>query len=176
MNRTEIKIRRGAISDAAALAPLAVQIFNDTFAENPLNAPEDMDSYITEFMSVAAFGGELGDENSIFFIAEANGEMIGYAKLQEHSTEKCVSGANPIELQRLYVTKNFHGKGIAGELMNECFAEAARKNCETMWLGVWEHNFRAQKFYEKIGFRQVGTHVFQLGSDAQTDWVMEKNL
>lgn len=172
----EIKIRRGNLADVEMLAPLAVQIFNDTFAENPLNAPEDMHSYITEFMSVEALGRELADENSTFFVAEINDEMLGYAKLQEHSTEECVSDANPIELQRLYVDKNFHGKGIAAELMDECLAEAERKNYRTMWLGVWEFNFRAQKFYEKIGFQKVGTHVFQLGSDAQTDWVMEKTL
>ncbi len=172
----EIEIRRGDYADAAALAPLAVQIFNDTFAGNPLNAPEDMNAYIAEFMSVEAFERELTDENSIFFIAEIGGEIIGYAKLQENSTEECVSDANPIELQRLYVDKNFHGKGIARDLMNECFAEATRKNYRTMWLGVWEFNFRAQKFYEKIGFSKVGTHVFQLGSDPQIDWVMEKTL
>lgn len=172
----KLEIRRGNLADAAALAPLAVRIFNDTFAENPLNAPEDMDAYIKEFMSVEAFGRELTDENSTFFIAEINREMAGYAKLQEHSTEECVSDANPVELQRLYVDKNFHGKGIARELMDECFAEAKRKKYRTMWLGVWEFNFRAQKFYEKIGFHKVGTHVFQLGADAQTDWVMEKKL
>lgn len=176
MNQTKFKIRRGVFADAVALAPFAVRVFNDTFAGNPLNAPDDMHSYITEFMSVEAFGKELSDENSIFYIAEAHGEMIGYAKLQENSTEECVTGAKPIELQRLYVAQEFHGTGIANALMEECFAVAARKNYETMWLGVWEHNFRAQRFYEKIGFRQVGTHVFQLGSDAQTDWVMEKKL
>ncbi len=177
MLSNNIKIRRGISADAAALAPFAVEIFNDTFAANPLNAPDDMHSYITEFMSVEAFAKELSDPNAIFFIAETiNNEVIGYAKLQEHSTEECVTGANPVELQRLYVAKNFHGKGIAGTLMDECCAEAARKKYETMWLGVWEYNLRAQKFYEKIGFRKVGTHVFQLGSDAQTDWVMEKNL
>lgn len=176
MNQTNFKIRRGVSADAVVLAPLAVQIFNDTFAGNPLNAPEDMHSYIAEFMSVEAFGRELTDENSMFFIAESDGEMIGYAKLQEHSTEECVSDANPIELQRLYVATDFHGTGIAGALMAECFVVAAQKNYQTMWLGVWEFNFRAQKFYEKIGFRQVGTHVFQLGADPQTDWVMEKKM
>lgn len=172
----ELEIRRGNRADAELLAPFAVRIFNDTFAENPLNAPEDMAAYIEEFMSVEAFGRELSNENSTFFIAEIGGELAGYAKLQENSTEECVSDANPIELQRLYVDKNFHGKGVARELMNECFAVAARKNYQTMWLGVWEFNYRAQKFYEKLGFQKVGTHVFQLGSDAQTDWVMEKKL
>lgn len=176
MSETNLKIRRGTVEDAEPLAPLAVKIFNDTFAANPLNKPEDMRDYIAEFMSVEAFARELADENSTFFIAEIGDEMIGYAKLQEHSIEDCVSDKNPIELCRLYVAREFHGKGIANKLMNECFAEAKRKNYQTMWLGVWEFNFRAQKFYEKIGFSKVGRHIFQLGSDAQTDLVLERRL
>ncbi len=176
MSETNLKIRRGTVEDAETLAPLAVKIFNDTFAANPLNKPEDMRAYIAEFMSVKAFEQELTDEDSVFFIAKIGGEMIGYAKLKESSTEDCVAGANPIELCRLYVAHEFHGTGIAEKLMNECFAEAKRKNFQTMWLGVWEFNFRAQRFYEKLGFQTVGKHIFQLGSDAQTDLVMEKNL
>jgi ribosomal protein S18 acetylase RimI-like enzyme len=102
--------------------------------------------------------------------------MVGYAKLQENSKEDCVSDDNPIELSRLYVLKDFHGQGIADRLMNECLDIAGRKNYRTMWLGVWEHNFRAQRFYEKLGFVKVGSHVFQLGSDAQIDWVLEKKI
>ena len=176
MSETNLKIRRGTFKDAETLAPLAVKIFNDTFAANPLNKPEDMRDYIAEFMSVKAFERELTDKNSLFFIAEIGGEMIGYAKLKESSTEDCVADANPIELCRLYIAHEFHGKGIAEKLMNECFAEATRKNYQTMWLGVWEFNFRAQKFYEKLGFYTVGKHIFQLGSDAQTDLVMERKL
>ena len=176
MFEINLKIRRGKIEDAETLAPLAVKIFNDTFADNPLNKPEDMQAYIAEFMSVAAFEKELADENSTFFIAEAGEKMIGYAKLLVNSTEECVSDKNPIELCRLYVSHEFHGSGVAKKLMNECFAEAKRRNFQTMWLGVWEFNFRAQKFYEKLGFSKVGKHIFQLGSDPQTDFVMEKKL
>ena len=176
MSEPELKIRRGAPADADALAPLAVEIFNDAFAHNPLNKPEDMRAYISEALSVEQTRRELAEADSIFFIAEAAGEMIGYAKLKERSTEDCIADENPIELQRLYVRKDFHGQGVAEKLMNECFAVAAAKNYQTMWLGVWEYNFRAQKFYEKIGFRTIGKHVFQLGSDAQTDLVMEKSL
>jgi ribosomal protein S18 acetylase RimI-like enzyme len=176
MSETNLKIRRGTVADAETLAPLAVKIFNDTFAANPLNKPEDMQAYIAEFMSAAAFEEELIDKDSIFFIAESDGEMIGYAKLKESSTEDSVTDANPIELCRLYVAHEFHGKGIAEQLMNECFAKATGKNFQTMWLGVWEFNFRAQRFYEKLGFSKVGKHVFQLGSDPQTDLVMERKL
>ena len=175
-DNAELKIRRGTVEDAETLAPLAVKIFNDAFAGNPLNKPEDMHAYIAESLNLEQFKRELGDAEMIFFIAEISGIMIGYEKLHEHSTENCISDENPIELQRLYVDGEFHGKGIAKKLMNECFDIASQKNYRTMWLGVWEHNLRAQKFYEKIGFTRVGEHIFQLGSDAQTDWIMERKL
>jgi len=176
MKKTKVKIRRGTTEDAELLAPLAVKIFNDTFADNPLNKPDDMRAYITEFLSARTFKKDLADKDSIFFIAEFDDSTIGYAKLKEHSTENCISDKNPIELNKLYVTHEFHGKGIAQAIMEKCFIEAKSRNYRTMWLGVWEFNFRAQKFYEKLGFRQVGKHIFQLGSDPQTDWIMEKKL
>jgi diamine N-acetyltransferase len=171
-----LKIRRGKIADAETLARLALQIFNDTFAGNPLNKPEDMQAYSAEAFSPETTRSELADKNLIFFIAEVDDRMIGYAKLKEHSSENCVYDEDPIELSRLYVLKDFHGQGIAEKLMNECFDIARSKNYRTMWLGVWEYNFRAQKFYEKLGFRQAGSHIFQLGSDPQTDWVMERKI
>jgi len=176
MNEINLIIRRGNVGDAETLAPLAVRIFNDAFADNPLNKAEDMRDYIAAAFSLEQTRRELADEELIFFVAEVGGEMIGYAKLHERSTENCVADENPIELGRLYVLKEFQGRGIAEKLMNECFDVAKSKNYRTMWLGVWEHNFRAQKFYEKLGFVRVGEHIFQLGSDAQTDWVMERKL
>jgi ribosomal protein S18 acetylase RimI-like enzyme len=176
MNEINLKIRRGTVSDAETLAPLAMKIFNDAFAGNPLNKPEDMRVYIAEAFSLEQTRRELSDAETLFYVAEIGAEMIGYAKLQERSTEDCIADVSPIELSRLYVRKDFHGRGIAEKLMNECFDYARRKNYRTMWLGVWEYNFRAQKFYEKFGFARVGSHVFQLGSDAQTDWVMERKL
>ncbi len=176
MREIKLKIRRGTIQDAETVAPLAVNIFNDTFADNPLNKPEDMQSYIAEFLSVETFRRDLADKDLIFFIAEIDDKIIGYAKLREYSNEDCVSDENPIELNKLYVAHDFHGQGIAQSLMEKCFAEAKSKNYQTMWLGVWEFNFRAQRFYEKLGFNKVGSHIFQLGSDAQTDWIMERKL
>lgn len=175
-SEVKIEIRYGTTEDAQRLTPLAIKIFNDTFADNPLNKPEDMDEYISEAFSFEQTRRELADENSIFFIAETDGEMIGYAKLQKHSREDCISDENPIELQRLYVAHGFHGRGVAAKIMQTCFEESKRQNFQTMWLGVWEYNYRAQKFYEKLGFQKVGNHIFMLGKDAQTDLVMEKKL
>ena len=176
MDKIQPLIRRGIPADAEMLTPLAIKIFNETFAGNPLNKPEDMKAYIAEAFSLQQTHRELVDKDTIFFIVEINEVMIGFAKLHEHSHEECVSDPDPIELQRVYISQEFHGKGIAQNLMRECIEEAKRRNYQTMWLGVWEYNFRAQRFYEKLGFEKVGEHIFQLGSDAQTDIVMEKNL
>ena len=176
MNKTGLNIRRANINDAETLAPLAVQIFNDTFAGHPLNKPEDMRAYIAEALSVEQIRSEITDTARIVFVVEFDGEMIGFAQLREHSTEDCVSDLNPIEIQRLYLKQEFHGRGIANQLMKACLDEAVGKNYRTIWLGVWEHNHRAQRFYEKVGFVKVGEHVFLLGNDPQTDWVMEKKL
>jgi diamine N-acetyltransferase len=176
MHKIEPVIRCGKIEDAETLTPLAIKIFNETFADHPLNKPEDMKAYIAEAFSLEQIRSELTDKETIVFIVEIEGEMIGFAKMREHSTEDCISDPDPIEIQRFYIEPGFHGRGIAQALMEKCLKEAKRKNYKTIWLGVWEHNFRAQKFYEKHGFKKAGEHVFVLGSDAQTDWVMDKKL
>lgn len=176
MIKTNFRIRRGKIEDAEHLAPLAIKIFNDTFADHPLNKPDDMQTYIAEAFSLEQTRSELTDNQTIVFIVEACDEMIGFAKLREHSAENCVSDSDPIEIQRFYIAHGFHGQGVAQKLMDECLSEARKRNYQTIWLGVWEHNYRAQRFYEKLDFKKIGTHVFQLGSDPQIDWVMEKKL
>lgn len=176
MTDFQYNIRLAAVEDAERLAPLAIKIFNDTFAADPLNQPEDMKTYIEEAFTLEQIRDELADSNTITFLVETDSEMIGFAKLYEHSKENCVSDLDPIELQRFYISREYHGFGAAQKLMNECLSASKVKNYRTIWLGVWEYNYRAHRFYEKIGFQKVGTHIFQLGSDPQTDWVMEMKL
>lgn len=176
MNKVEPLIRRGTVQDAETLAPLAIKIFNDTFAGHPLNKPEDMKTYIAEAFSPEQVRRELTDKDTVVYIVEVDGKMIGFAKMRAHSTEACIPDPDPIEIQRFYIAHEFHGQGIANILMDECLSEARRKKFQTIWLGVWEYNHRAQKFYEKLGFKKVGDHIFVLGTDPQTDWIMAKSL
>ncbi|MDQ3134757.1 MAG: GNAT family N-acetyltransferase, partial [Acidobacteriota bacterium] len=83
-------------------------------------------------------------------------------------------GPLPVELVRLYVGRDWLGRGVGAALMGGCLDEARRGRHKTLWLGVWEHNQRAQAFYRRWDFREVGTHIFQLGSDAQTDLLLER--
>jgi ribosomal protein S18 acetylase RimI-like enzyme len=119
---------------------------------------------------------ELSDEKGIFLIAEIAGEAAGYAKLLFDTREPEITAEKPIELVRLYSKQEFLGKGVGAKLMNECFREAKNRGCDAMWLGVWEFNPRAQAFYRKYGFYEVGKHIFQLGSDPQTDVLMQKDI
>lgn len=171
-----LKIRRAAQEDADILAKIAWQSFYDAFADHPANAPDDMKSYMDDAFSPEAIAADLADENAVYFVAELGEKMVGYAKLKLNSREDCTSGERPIELCRLYSLNEYIGKGIGKTLMLKCLDFAAENNHDYMWLGVWEFNYRAQDFYKKFGFEKVGEHVFQLGSDPQTDWVLEKKI
>ena len=169
-----LTIRRGTIADAGLLSELGARTFSETFAVD--NTPEDLATYVATSFSVAQQTAELEDPASTFLIAEVDGHAAGYAKLHDGEPEKGVEGAKPIELVRLYVSRDWLGRGIGEQLMRACVDEARQAGHETIWLGVWERNARAQAFYRKWDFREVGEHMFQLGSDRQRDILMERPL
>ena len=171
---SDLTIRRGSPEDAGLLSELGARTFSETFAVD--NTPEDLAAYLATSFSVSQQTAELADPASIFLIAEVNGSAAGYAKLHNGEPEKSVAGAKPIELARLYVLREWHGRGIGAQLMRACIYEARQAGHETLWLGVWERNALAQGFYRRWDFRTVGEHTFQLGSDVQRDLVMERSL
>jgi diamine N-acetyltransferase len=171
-----LKIRSAASEDAETLTCIAWKSFYDAFADHPKNAPDDLKSYMDEAFSLEAISAELAERDVIYFVAEINSEIVGYAKLKQNSREDCVSGTNPIELCRLYSINEFIGRGIGKSLMLKCLEFAKERGHDFMWLGVWEYNTRAQDFYKKFGFEKCGEHIFQLGSDPQTDWVLERKI
>ena len=84
----------------------------------------------------------------------------------------CVTHERTIELHRFYVDRSAHGTGVAQALMS-AVREAAREfGGRHIWLGVWERNPRAIAFYTKVGFVDVGSTVFYVGPDRQTDRVL----
>ena len=139
-------------------------------------SPDDLAHYMRQAFNIEQIAVELADPKSIFLLAEIDGKPAGYAKLIVGNIENGVTAVRPIELSRLYSHQEFLGKGVGQNLMDACFELAKTRGHDVMWLGVWEFNPRAQRFYEKNGFRAVGRHVFQLGSDPQTDLLMQKEI
>lgn len=169
-----LTIRRGTVGDAGLLSDLGARTFSETFA--PDNTPEDLAAYIATSFNVTQLTSELEDPASTFLIAEVDGRAAGYAKLHDGEPEKGVEGVNPVELVRLYVSREWLGRRVGEQLMRTCVDAARQAGHDSIWLGVWERNARAQAFYRKWNFRDVGEHVFQLGADQQRDIVMERTL
>ena len=161
-------------NDAELLAELGARTFNETFETD--NTQEDMTAYLASAFSLTQQTAELAHPASTFLIAEVDGIAAGYAKLHAGEPPEGVQGMKPIELVRLYASREWHGRGVGEALMRACLEEALRGRYETMWLGVWERNARAQAFYRKWEFREVGEHIFQLGSDQQRDILMERAI
>ena len=171
-----IQIHQATADDAQLLTDLAYTTFWDAFAHHPRNAPDDLAHYMRQAFNLKQTMEELADEKSLFLIAEIEGEAAGYAKLIFDTTEPEIIAEWPIELNRLYSHQKFLGQGVGQALMDACLARAVEAGRDVMWLGVWEYNPRAQRFYEKNGFTVVGKHTFQLGSDPQTDLLMQKRI
>ena len=169
-----LSIRVAATDDAALLAELGMRTFVETFAED--NAAADMAEYVASAFSPRQLAIELADAASIFFVADVDGTAAGYAKLRAAAPTVRIDGRHPVELVRLYVLRTWLGRGVGEALMRACFHRALTAGHDVVWLGVWERNHRAQAFYRKWHFRPVGHHVFQLGSDAQTDVLMARAL
>ena len=169
-----VTIRRGESADAAALAELAARTFRETFAAD--NRPEDMAAHLAESYGLSQQGAELVDRGITTFLVEAEGQLAGYAQLRTGPVPQCVTGAAPLELWRFYIAQPWHGQGLAQALMERVMTEALERAASTLWLGVWERNERARAFYRKCGFTDVGSHVFMVGSDPQTDRILAKPL
>ncbi|MBL8151285.1 MAG: GNAT family N-acetyltransferase [Blastocatellia bacterium] len=165
-------IRQATTVDAGLLTELGSKTFYDTFIE--ANDPKDIESYLSEAFSLDKQLEEICDPLTTVLIAEVETRAVGYAKLQAGVAPDTVSGTKPIEISRIYVLKEYLGQGIGQSLMQSCIDRGKSQGYETIWLGVWEQNRRAIAFYQRWGFRVVGEHIFQLGSDPQMDLLMER--
>ncbi len=170
----ELRIRPALAADLETLLDVAARTFYDAFAAT--NTPENMQAYMSTAFTPEQFRKELDDPQSTFLLAELAGRAVGYAKLIRSAVPDCIAEPQAIELSRIYVDQTVLGAGIGPALLRHCFELARTAGYCAMFLGVWEHNPRAQAFYRKWGFARVGEHIFQFGDDPQTDWWMMRRL
>lgn len=169
-----LTIRRAESGDNRLLAELGAKTFRETFAQ--FNSPEDMSTYLAGSFGPELQSRELAESSSLFLIAESGGQPVGYARIKAgHPPDDLLpdeGGGNSIEIVRFYVDHGWHGRGVAAKMMEACLAEADLARSRLVWLAVWERNPRAITFYRKWGFTEIGSKIFQLGTDLQTDLVM----
>jgi len=163
-------IRVATPADAAKLAAISLKTFVDTF--EPHNTATDMESYTSTAFGEEIQRREIETEGVVTLLGEENGEAIAYAQIRSTPGEP----HGDVELARFYVDQPHHGRGIAQTLMDAVESHSRALGGTHLWLGVWEHNLRAIAFYRKRGFAQCGAHPFILGTDVQTDWLMNRTL
>ncbi|WP_125772303.1 GNAT family N-acetyltransferase [Companilactobacillus furfuricola] len=164
METIEIKVLTE--SDLVELQQVSRQTFWDTFAE--FNTPENMETFLTEAYSRKQLLSELKSSNSRFYFLKIDGKTAAYSK--ENLDE------DGFELERIYVLKDFRRYGIGKLLLDHAISAAKLAQVKEIKLGVWEHNENAKAFYKKQGFKHRSKHVFQLGDDPQTDYILTKQL
>jgi diamine N-acetyltransferase len=173
-NSGKIHVRYATGNDAPLLAQLGTQTFYETYAADI--SAEDMAAFIDATFSPEKQAAELATGSNRFLIAEAETAAIGYAKLSASKPPAGDTRSDGVELARIYVLKEWLGRGVGAMLMQACLTEAEKVGYGLIWLGVWEHNPRALAFYKKWGFEEVGVQTFQLGNELQTDLLLQRQI
>lgn len=170
----EIDIIKVSDKYVERLQAISIQTFHETFAA--VNTEENMTAYMEKNFSIEKLTAELNNPDAAFYFAIEDGAVIGYLKLNTGSSQTELQNNRALEIERIYVSQAFHGKKV-GQLLYEKAVEIAKEAAvEYVWLGVWEENARAIRFYEKNGFVAFDKHLFKLGDDVQTDIMMKLNL
>jgi ribosomal protein S18 acetylase RimI-like enzyme len=169
-----INIKKVTLSDIDQLQKIGQQTFRETFSAG--NTEENLAKYLEEGFSSEKLTFELNDKNSEFYFASLDNDVVGYLKLNFGQSQTELKDDKALEIERIYVLKEFHGKKV-GQLLYEKAMQIARQtNANYVWLGVWEENPRAINFYKKNGFVEFDKHIFKLGIDEQTDIMMKLKL
>ena len=171
---SNIEIIKVILKDIEQLQKIGRQTFLETFAES--NTKENMKTYLEEGFSNEKLATELADNDSEFYFAMLKNEVIGYLKLNFGKSQTELKDNRALEIERIYVSKEFHGKSVGQILYDKAIQIAEKKNADYVWLGVWEENPRAISFYKKNGFIEFDKHIFMLGNDKQTDIMMKLKL
>jgi ribosomal protein S18 acetylase RimI-like enzyme len=169
-----IAITKASINDINQLQKIGRQTFFETFFET--NSEENMKKYLDEGFAIEKLTAEVNNENSEFYFATLDNNIIGYLKINFGESQTELKDDKAIEIERIYVLKDFHGKNIGKLLYDKAIQIARQKNMDYVWLGVWEKNPRAMNFYTKNGFIEFDKHIFKLGTDEQTDIMMKLKL
>lgn len=169
-----LEIVKVTIKELDELRELSIRTFKDTYANQ--NTGQDMALYVERNFSRSALTEQLANPGSEFFFARHAQNTIGYIKINYRDAQTELQDSEGLELERIYVVKEAQGTGGGKKLLQKAIERARHSGLQYVWLGVWEKNPKAVSFYENNGFYQFDTHVFTLGTDDQTDFLMRMDL
>jgi len=170
----QISIRQASPEDVEIVRMIGIETFIETFAQS--NSEKDMERYLADNFNKQKVAAELSNPDSLFFVAWDAETPVGYLKVNNGQSQTELRDETALEIERIYVKQAYHGKKV-GQLLHDKALEIAQLQDKLyIWLGVWEENPKAIRFYEKNGFIAFDQHVFKMGDDEQTDIMMKKIL
>lgn len=169
-----LQIKRVAHNEVKQLQAIGLETFTTAFSS--YNTAEDMKAYLSKAFSTEQLTSELSNRQSEFYFALLDNEVIGYLKINFGQTKSKLSKENTMEIERVYVLAECQGKKVGQRLLNKALEIAKQKNMDGIWLGVWEENPNAVRFYRNNGYKKSGKHAFYLGSEKQIDIIMKLQL
>ena len=170
----ELTLKRCELSELDRLGTIARETFIASFAH--LNDPTDFKLYMEDAFSENRLRSELSNPDSEYYLARNADTDVGYFKLNYNSAQTDIQDPHACELERIYVAPSWQGRGIGEWMLKQAIHLTQNKQMTYIWLGVWEKNEAAIRFYEKLGFVKFGTHPYFIGTDKQTDWLMRLDL
>ncbi|MEO1652021.1 MAG: GNAT family N-acetyltransferase [Bacteroidota bacterium] len=170
----EVEIRPVRVDEEEQLLAIARETFIAAFAH--LNDPEDFGQYVAEKFSREQIQKELAHPESEFFFLQKGAEVLGYLKVNWGKAQSEDKLPKALEIERIYLLKDWKGKGLGKLLLEKAYQVAQEKQMKCIWLGVWEHNKAALHFYKREGFVLFDQHIFVLGQDRQIDWMLKKEI
>ncbi len=162
------------IADLDLLVAISRKTFVDAFESD--NNPIDFKAYIDAAFDRENIKKQLNNPNSYFYFVFRESQLVGYFKLNVAEAQTDIKVLESIELERIYVLKDFQGNQIGKQMLQKTIEIAVKADKRFMWLGVWENNTNAIRFYQKYNFIKFDTHPYYIGSDKQTDWLMRLDL
>lgn len=170
----KITIQKCVFEDLRKLQAISIETFTDTFRDQ--NSAENLNAYLERAFNLEQLEQELANPFSQFFFVYFNQEVAGYLKVNTNDAQSEVIGDESLEIERIYIKKNFQNQGLGKHLLNKAIDTAMELEKKKIWLGVWEHNKNAISFYVRMGFVQTGSHSFRMGDEEQIDYIMTKTF
>ena len=167
-------IRLAISADAAALSALQRRTFIAAFGAD--NDPQDLALHCAQTYSPALQLQEINDPQLTTYVAQEGDDLCAFIQLNQTTSPACIKTHRALEIKRLYVDAAWHGLGVAQQLFEQAITFGRLQKAEKIWLGVWENNPRALRFYQKLGMVEAGEQVFMVGTDAQRDLIMALTL
>jgi ribosomal protein S18 acetylase RimI-like enzyme len=170
----DIQIVAVSLDEILQLQEISRKTFHDSFAD--VNTLEDMRQFLDSHFSMQKLESEIQNPDSSFFFAKTGSRILGYVKLNRGHAQSVLPNDDGLEIERIYVDQSFKGMGIGQHFIQKAVDTAIAFGLYYLWLGVWENNAPAIRFYEKNGLQKYSQHIFKLGDDPQTDWLMKKTV